>query len=205
MIKVLYASIADLTVAQTDELINSLPAWRQESARSLKQEHERKLSAAAGLLLMRALDEAGISRDVVVSKNSHGKPYLRDHSTFHFSLSHSGSIAICAISDTPIGCDVQKISSTRPQVARRFFTPAEQLCLQGSAAPQAQFARIWTRKESYVKMRGLGISACPLTSFDVSGTTTLPGAVFYEYSLPDHCITVCSTVVDEIRWKQYEI
>ena len=171
----------------------------------MKQEQDRKLSVAAGLLLTQAFADCGISHDAVVLKNSYGKPYLQDHANIHFSLSHSGIYAMCAISDNPVGCDIQKISDARTQVARRFFTQTEQSYLQGLPDSQSQFSQIWTRKESYVKMKGLGISACPLTSFDVTGDSIPSDAVFYELSLPDHYATVCCPKHSEITWEQYEI
>ena len=204
MIKVYYSNVASISAAKIDKLIPALPHWRQEAVTNIRLDNDRKLSIAAGTLLMLALEDSGISPDSVILKNSHGKPYLRDYPDVHFSLSHSGDYAMCAISDSPIGCDIQKISDTRPQVARRFFTQAEQLYLQGSEDPQVEFTRIWTRKESYVKMKGLGISACPLTSFDVIGSTSLPDAIFYELDLPDHHATVCCSVPGEIAWEQYD-
>lgn len=204
MIKVYYSNVASISAAKIDELIPALPRWRQEAVTNIRLDNDRKLSIAAGTLLMLALEDSGISSDSVILKNSHGKPYLRDYPDVHFSLSHSGDYAMCAISDSPIGCDIQKISDTRPQVARRFFTQAEQLYLQGSEDPQVEFTRIWTRKESYVKMKGLGISACPLTSFDVISDSSLPDAIFYELDLPDHHATVCCTVPGEISWEQYD-
>lgn len=204
MIKVYYSNVASISAAKIDELIPTLTHWRQEATENIKQNQNHKLSVAAGVLYARAIKNAGISPDTIVLENSHGKPYLRDYPDVHFSLSHSGDYAMCAISDSPIGCDIQKISDTRPQVARRFFTQAEQLYLQGSEDPQVEFTRIWTRKESYVKMKGLGISACPLTSFDVISDSSLPDAIFYELDLPDHHATVCCTVPGEISWEQYD-
>ena len=205
MIKVYYSNVASIPAVKIDELIPTLPHWRQEAAKNIKQNQNHKLSVAAGVLYARAINYAGISPDTIVLENGHGKPYLRDYPDVHFSLSHSGDYAMCVISCFPIGCDIQKISDARTHVARRFFTPAEQLYLQSSDNPQAEFTRIWTRKESYVKMKGLGISACPLTSFDVISDSSLPDAIFYELDLPDHHATVCCSVPGEIAWEQLKI
>ncbi len=205
MIKVYYSSIASLSTARLDRLMPDLPLWRQEATVSIKRDHDRKLSTAAGLLLVRGLGDIGISPDAVVLKNDHGKPYLRDHANVHFSLSHSGNYAMCTISDSPVGCDVQSVTAARIQVARRFFTAAEQLYLQGTEDPRAMFVQIWTRKESYVKMKGLGIGACPLTSFEVIGDALPSDAIFHELVLPDHHATVCTARCDEIVWEQCKI
>lgn len=38
----------------------------------------------------------------------HGKPYLPDYSDVHFNISHSEKYVVCAVSDKPVGVDIQK-------------------------------------------------------------------------------------------------
>ena len=50
-----------------------------------------------------------------------GKPYLVSEPGVHFSLSHSGDWAVCAIGDHPLGVDIEKCEPGRPDIASRFF------------------------------------------------------------------------------------
>jgi len=105
-----------------------------------------------------------------------GKPRLENgsRSDITFNLSHSGSIAVFAVSrNRLVGIDVERI---RPdlqaeQIAGRMFAPGEITVLR-SAHPLERmdlFFQYWTRKEAFVKVTGDGISF-PLDHCDVSGS-----------------------------------
>ena len=85
-------------------------------------------------------------------------------------------------------------------VAKRFFALAEQRALWAAKTEEERdmlFSRLWTLKESYLKVGGQGM-AMALDSF-----TIVPGAQpvlagpkedryrFQEFSLPDYCASVC--------------
>lgn len=110
-------------------------------------------------------------RQLNLSANAYGKPFLPDHKV-EFNLSHSGGYALVAVSrQCRVGVDVERI---RPDMetaglARRFFSPAEVSELM-ALSPEQQttgFFLCWTRKEAYIKAQGLGLSL-PLDSFDMS-------------------------------------
>jgi len=72
-----------------------------------------------------------------------------------------------------LGCDIEVIRDYNDKVARRFFMETEYalLCAQPDSGRRAAlFYRLWTRKESVLKLTGLGM-ALPLGLFDVSGGT----------------------------------
>ncbi len=103
-------------------------------------------------------------RTVAAGKN--GKPYLSAVPDLFYNLSHSGTKVLLAVSDREIGCDIQKVSGNRERIVKRFYTEAEQAYVSGSAE---RFTEIWSRKESFAKAVGLGISA-DFTAFSVSDT-----------------------------------
>ena len=103
----------------------------------------------------------------------------------HFSLSHAGSWALCAVSDRPAGCDVERLGRGDPRIPGRFFHPEERAALEAAGDPakwDRLFGRIWTRKESYLKATGEGISA-PLSGFSV--LVDPPGGRFFGAQAPD--------------------
>lgn len=109
------------------------------------------------------------------SVNRYGKPSVRDHD-LDFSLSHSGELAMVAVSQThKVGVDVEHFRTgiSSQVIARQFFSKAEFEDLEKLPLDQqeAAFFACWTRKEAYIKAHGLGLSL-PLDSFDVS---LLPG------------------------------
>ncbi|SEL65993.1 4'-phosphopantetheinyl transferase family protein [Streptacidiphilus jiangxiensis] len=79
-----------------------------------------------------------------------------------FSLSHGGGLVLIGVAPdtTPIGVDVEALPSA--ETARETAVslhPAEQaeFALHPDGAAPAAFARIWTRKEAYLKALGTGL------------------------------------------------
>lgn len=111
--------------------------------------------------------------------NAFGKPEL-DAATapapLRFNLAHSGGLVLLAFNrGREIGVDVERIrpNFATDDIAKRFFAPVEVqtlLALQEEARPRA-FFNCWTRKEAFIKARGLGLSL-PLGHFAV---TLAPG------------------------------
>lgn len=110
-----------------------------------------------------------------------GKPHLRlppAAPAFHFNLSHSGEIALIAVSRAgALGVDVER---ERPmpdalEIAERYFSLAERrdLATLSPGEREAAFFRCWTRKEAVVKAAGEGLGRA-LDSFDVD---LAPGSV----------------------------
>lgn len=95
------------------------------------------------------------------------KPYFSFRPDIHFSISHSGSIWLCAFSEIEVGADVQIIAGERPweKLAARFFHPSESDAVKRSSAPCDTFTDIWSRKEAVVKLLGIGIDG-KFTTFD---------------------------------------
>ena len=93
-----------------------------------------------------------------------------------FTVSHSGARALLGFAKSrQLGVDIEQIRSNLDcdAIAHKYFSAAEQkvLCAMSSAELFTAFFRCWTRKEAYIKARGLGLSF-PLRDFDVS---MLPG------------------------------
>jgi 4'-phosphopantetheinyl transferase len=98
--------------------------------------------------------------------NWHGKPFLADEfakAGIEFNIAHSKGLGLFAFTmGHPIGVDIE---GTRPdlatmEIAERFFAPAEVKVL-AELPPEsriAAFFQCWTRKEAFVKARGMGLS-----------------------------------------------
>ena len=147
----------------------SAPPQRREKIDRLRREDARRLSLGAWSLLAAAIEARGVSTECDIAFGDKGKPYFRDIPDLHFSLSHSGSIAMCALSDKEIGCDAELIAGPRFSVAERFFSAEEREYLRGVSPEDIAraFYKIWTRKESFLKATGLGFTV-PAYSFSAA-------------------------------------
>lgn len=96
----------------------------------------------------------------------HGKPSLPEEDLLQFNLSHSGELAVFAVAEwkskcAHIGVDVERMHqrSGAVEIARRFFHPEEIAYLTSTAIEEreAEFLRIWVRKEAFVKAMGADI------------------------------------------------
>lgn len=183
-------------------LAGTLSVGRQEKIRRFRQPGGKYQSLAAGLLLDAGLRRYGLcEREVRILTGENGKPYLPDFPQLHFNLSHSGTTVMAAFAPCPVGCDVEAVGAPNLRVAGRFFAQEEQALLAhcGSDEEQAElFYRLWTLKESYIKMLGTGMRT-PLADFAAQPGTEagicvdgrrLPCRCF-EFSLPGCRAALC--------------
>ena len=118
-------------------------------------------SFTASLLLDKAIRLCcpSVPRPLDIAANENGKPYLTAAPDVHFSLSHSAAWAVCAVSDHPVGVDIQQCRSFKPNIADRFFHPDEVRYLSSLSPAEREnaFYTLWALKESYVKADGRGL------------------------------------------------
>lgn len=121
----------------------------------------RQQSFTASLLLDEAVRRCfpSVPRPLDIAANENGKPYLTAVPAVHFSLSHSAAWAVCAVSDHPVGVDIQQCRSFNPNIADRFFHPDEVQYLSSLSPAEREnaFYTLWALKESYVKADGRGL------------------------------------------------
>ena len=84
-----------------------------------------------------------------LARSGRGKPYFRHWPEKWFSLSHSGGLTLCALSDDgPVGVDVEVERPRRPGLMAYALSPAEQAACRGD---WGACYRLWTLKESWCK------------------------------------------------------
>ena len=173
----------------------------------------RSQGFAASLLLEYAVAQhyPSIVHPLSISIAEGGKPYLINEPNVHFSLSHSAGWAVCALSDHPVGVDIERCEPGRRDVASRFFHKDEVRYLN-SLLPSMRddaFYKLWTLKESVVKSTGRGLDL-PLRSFrsdihrmpprlecdEVSGAYSL---FLPEFTDRDYRLAVCIEQADALE------
>lgn len=145
-----------------------LPEDRRRKTDAFRFEKDRRLSVGAGLLMQRALRDAGLC-EMPPEIGEYGKPFFPAYPDFHLNLSHSGTKVLCAVACRPVGCDVEKVASANKGLAKRFFSAEEYAALLAQptdAEKQIFFYRLWTLKESFLKATGRGLGLA-LDAFSV--------------------------------------
>ena len=135
-----------------------LSQQRREQALKFRHEQGRRTCAAAYLLLCEGLrQEYGITEPPVFEYGAHGKPVIIGHPDIHFNLSHCHEAAICALSTSPVGVDIESIREYKESLARYTMSDAELQQIAESERPAVAFTRLWTMKEAVLKQSGEGL------------------------------------------------
>ncbi len=145
---------------------------RLSALMSLTHPGARLRSITSELLLswaVRRLRPTRIPIPPIRQNGAYGKPYFSENPAFQFSISHSHDWVVLAISNMPIGVDVERRGVNKPQIVQRCFHQAEQEFFFSlpETAQSAAFYDMWVLKESAVKALGTGMHF-PFRSFSVS-------------------------------------
>ena len=115
-----------------------------------------------------------IPERLLFAYNEYDRPSLAGEyaDALRFNLSHSGGEALLAVTHyREVGVDIEEYDPKKGDeaVAENYFSPSEVACFRAVPAPlkPRAFLNCWTRKESYIKAQGMGLSI-PLDSFDVT-------------------------------------
>lgn len=131
---------------------------RREQALKFRHENGRRLSLAVYLLLKKGLcEEYGITENPIFSYSADGKPFIIGHPDIHFNFSHSGNVALCALSDQSVGADVEVPRKISSSLVSYTMNDREKAQIDASPNPEMQFLYFWTRKEALLKLTGEGI------------------------------------------------
>ena len=96
----------------------------------------------------------GVENCPPILKDEYGKPYIENHEV-EFNVSHSGEYLAIAVSEHPVGIDIQGPKVIREGTFRKVVQPQEE-SLVGKER-EKDFLRLWTLKESFVKAEGKGL------------------------------------------------
>ena len=164
---------------------------RCKQALRFKFERGQRTCVLAYLLLKKGLREVyGLTENPLFEYGEHGKPSIIGHPEIHFSLSHCREAVACAVSDRPVGIDVESIREYKEPLAHYAMNDAEVRQIEASDHPAAAFIRLWTMKEATLKLIGTGISNDLKTAIDHER---------YQYTTVErekYIYTICSLATD---------
>ncbi len=142
-------------------LVLSAPECERADRFRLAQQRQRFITAHGQLRLILSQYLEQPPELIAIAQNAHGKPYVADQ-RLQFNIAHVNDSMLCALTwDYAVGIDVE---DTRREVeimtiARSFFSLGEVEQLEAHAPDDQRqlFFDLWTRKEAYLKARGVGL------------------------------------------------
>ncbi len=160
---------AELGLAELD--CSGLSDEEQRRAGALRQARARR-DYVAGRLLLRELVSERLGRDAAqiaysreacpVCGGPNGRPVLADPgAAVQFSLARSAGLVLVGLAGTPVGVDIEAIpeAGVSEEVASLLhLREREELESVGPDGQAESFARLWVRKEAYLKARGTGLA-----------------------------------------------
>lgn len=145
-----------------EEALDLVSPYRRQKIALLQNRQDKNRSLGAAFALRQALQAYGLEeRCMEYDLGEQGKPVLRDYPQIRFSLSHAGDYAICSIGEADNGCDIEWVRKDKEALAKRFFAEEELAWLRQASHPEERaerMFRIWTMKESFLKVTGFGMS-----------------------------------------------
>ncbi len=197
MIYTFFANISRLPLP-TDGDLRLFGNERREKILRHRTSLGKRQSFGAGLLLLHVFNRFGIN-NADITHNEYGKPMCNG---IFFNISHSENGVACSVGEHSVGCDIELIRPAPMATAERFFLPSELDYINSldKSRRDVAFFQLWTAKESYMKLRGSGMSLPP-SSFEIAFkdkiTAYQNGAAipcsFKEYLHEDFIITACGT------------
>ena len=163
MIKLAYTNVENLDLKRGYELVSTN---RKSKIDFYRFDKDKKLSCGVYLLVMKLLNEENIT-DPIIKTEKYGKAYISNYDNIHFNVSHSRNMICCAISDKPVGTDIEFNDPTIDlNIAKNYFFNSEYESIMNSSKPTDEFFNYWVLKESYMKYTGLGFNL-DLDSFEI--------------------------------------
>ena len=183
MIIYYFSELAKVDEEVVSRLLPKMPEEQREQILKMKSFARRREQVLSYIILAYALknnveqvDEEGLSivqfgfpeLESLLGSNTqlpalrfrfgeHGKPYLTNDEGVYFNISHCGVAVAVAVGKEEVGIDIEGRRRFSESVIERAYNEEEKALVRGSAEPELEFARIWTRKEAWFKYTGTGI------------------------------------------------
>jgi len=125
MYKLYFCDINLITDEEFERELKALPLLRRREILRKASTDQRKLSLAGDVLAKRAILELSNGRETpVFAKGENGKPYCLNY-PYHFNVSHSKKYTVVAVSDKPIGVDIEVIRPFSASAAAKHLSEEE--------------------------------------------------------------------------------
>ena len=149
---------------------------------------------AYALLARAARAVWGMETLPAVEREPGGKPWFPGRPDCHFNVSHSGGLALCALSDAPVGADIEVVRPRQAKLADYVLQGEARARYQALGGDWGAFYTLWTERESILKYTGAGLRAWR--------TAAVPaGCVLSRFRGPGWAACVCAREgAAELTW-----
>ena len=162
--------IREMTDAEFHNWYAIMSAEKQKRVDRFHFKDDKKRAVAGEMLARLALaDWCQVEpRSISFGRGEHGKPFAEGLDA-QFNISHSDDFVVCAVSDRPVGIDIEKIRPVDLKISKKICTPDELYSLFGHIPDEGEFVRtdnenllnrffrMWTKKEARGKFLGKGL------------------------------------------------
>ena len=154
----IFDEMEQITEEEIQRLLPLVSDERREEALRYKHLFGQFACLKSYVMLRELLEEQGLTHPFLFERNEHGKPFLKDHPEIHFNLSHCKNGIAVAVSDQPVGIDIESYRKVSDSLIRYTMNEEERHLIETSDDPVRTFTEFWTKKEAVFKLRGTGIT-----------------------------------------------
>lgn len=179
MLKWNYTYISSITNDEFTRYYLLMNNEKQKKVAAYKNIDDKKRTIAGEILARKMISSFCnvFPEDVFFELGLHGKPYVKNLDV-EFNISHSDEMVVCAISDKPVGIDVEMIRPIDTNILRILCTDVDLEYIFGNGTitnnipcnfddqQLCRFYEVWTAKEAYFKCVGTGIKNLKSISMD---------------------------------------
>lgn len=191
-----YVNISKVTNEEYHRYFDMMDIEKQNKVERYKNIEDRIRSVTGEMLARKMLsDYCGLPQDEIIFQcGKYGKPVAVNGA--EFNISHSDKMVVCAVDDSPVGIDVEKVRPINTGILRRLCTDTDLQYILGnnttgniipenfSDCQLYRFYEVWTAKEAYFKCIGTGINHLKSISMhDLTGNRS-------KYQIENYIITV---------------
>lgn len=150
--------MAQITEEEVQRLLPLVSDERRKEALRYKHLFGQFACLKSYVMLREMLESMGLSHPFLFGHNEHGKPFLKGYPKVHFNLSHCKNGIAVAVSDQPVGIDIESCRDVSDSLIQYTMNDEEQRIIRESNNPVLTFTEYWTKKEAVFKLRGTGIT-----------------------------------------------
>lgn len=179
MLKWEYTRISSITNDEYTYYYSLMDFKKQKRVTTYKNDKDKKRTLAGEMLARQMISTyCNVApEDISFETGCYGKPNAK-HLNVKFNISHSEEVVVCAISDKPVGIDVEMIRPIGTSILRKLCTDIDLKYIFGNDTKTNnipsdfndqqlyRFYEVWTAKEAYFKCIGTGIKNSKSISMD---------------------------------------
>ncbi|MFT5822320.1 MAG: 4'-phosphopantetheinyl transferase [Crocinitomix sp.] len=193
MVDVWYLNTKNISPLDVTNALGLLPEEMMNEIKRFRNHEDRRLKLFGKMIVRKyqALLNGKFSWSNWLT-TAEGKPLYKGGK--EFNISHSGDFVAVAFSDEKVGIDIEKCAEFDIDAITDYLHVDEKKYIHASKNVSDAFFTVWTRKEAYLKARGIGIvqglnnENCLQSCIETSETWFLTSLAL----IPNYKLALCS-------------